>query len=61
MSTDVAPDAAVVEADNAVREAIAAAENAAVSTRGQQSVPPVVGQPGAPVRRRPSLAGALTR
>ncbi len=34
-ATTGAPDAAVVEADNAVREAIAAAQNAAVSIRGQ--------------------------
>jgi hypothetical protein len=35
----VAPDAAVAEADNAVAEAIAAAQKAAVSTRGEQTPP----------------------
>jgi regulator of protease activity HflC (stomatin/prohibitin superfamily) len=56
--SDVAPDAAVAEADNAVAEAIAAAEKAAVSTRSQQSVPPAVGQnpePPVPPSAEPPL------
>ncbi|GAA0955493.1 SPFH domain-containing protein [Kribbella koreensis] len=36
------PDAAVVEADNAVQEAIAAAQNAAVGNRAAQQAPPAV-------------------
>jgi regulator of protease activity HflC (stomatin/prohibitin superfamily) len=40
-TSDAAPDAAVAEADNAVAEAIAAAQNAAVSTRSQQAAPGV--------------------
>jgi hypothetical protein len=32
----------VAEADNAVQEAIAAAQNAAVSSRSQQAAPPAV-------------------
>jgi hypothetical protein len=37
-----APDAAVAEADNAVQEAIAAAQNAAVGNRTTQAAPPAV-------------------
>ena len=43
--TTGAPAAAVAEADNAVREAIAAAENAAVGNRGQIPVTPSVNPP----------------
>jgi regulator of protease activity HflC (stomatin/prohibitin superfamily) len=54
-----APDAAVAEADNAVAEAIAAAQNAAVSTRSQQQAPPAVTQtpesPVAPPSAEPPL------
>ncbi len=42
MGTAATPDAAVAEADNAVQEAIAAAEKAAVSSRGQQAATPAV-------------------
>ena len=57
VSADV-PDAAVVEADNAVAEAIAAAQKAAVSTRSQQTpptVPPVSpnSEPPAPPAAEP--------
>jgi regulator of protease activity HflC (stomatin/prohibitin superfamily) len=38
----VTPDAAELDADNAVQEAIAAAEKAAVSSRAKQDVPPSV-------------------
>ena len=38
----VAPDAAELDADNAVQEAIAAAQNAAVSSRSKQDLPPAV-------------------
>jgi hypothetical protein len=37
------PDAAVAEADNAVQEAIEAAQRAAVSSRSQQPATPAVG------------------
>ncbi|TCO18140.1 regulator of protease activity HflC (stomatin/prohibitin superfamily) [Kribbella steppae] len=47
-ATDGTPDAALAEADNAVAEAIAAAKNAAVSTRSQQQVPPAVSQNSEP-------------
>ncbi|GAB2641654.1 SPFH domain-containing protein [Kribbella swartbergensis] len=58
--SDAAQDAAVAEADHAVAEAIAAAQNAAVSSRGQQPVtpPPSIGQnqePPAPPSPEPPL------
>jgi hypothetical protein len=53
-TSDATPDAAVAEADNAVAEAIAAAQNAAVSTRSQQPATPTVGQnPEPPVPPSP--------
>jgi hypothetical protein len=55
-----APDAAVAEADNAVAEAIAAAQNAAVSTRGQQ-VPPAVSPNQMPGQEPPAAEPPLER
>nr|WP_203590222.1 SPFH domain-containing protein [Streptomyces sp. SID13031] len=49
------PDAAVAEADNAVQEAIAAAQNAAVGNRAQQAAPPAV--TSAPVQTSPVQDG----
>jgi regulator of protease activity HflC (stomatin/prohibitin superfamily) len=48
-TSEAAPDAAVAEADNAVAEAIAAAQKAAVSTRSEQAAPGVSPTPEPPV------------
>jgi regulator of protease activity HflC (stomatin/prohibitin superfamily) len=45
MGTAATPDAAVAEADHAVQEAIAAAQNAAVSSRSQTATPAVTASP----------------
>jgi hypothetical protein len=54
-ATSAAPAAAVVEADNAVREAIAAAENAAVGNRGQiPTTPSSTPPPAVPSQEPPA-------
>jgi hypothetical protein len=55
MGTAVTPDAAVAEADNAVQEAIAAAQNAAVSSRSQTATPAVTAsaEPAVPPAAEP--------
>jgi regulator of protease activity HflC (stomatin/prohibitin superfamily) len=56
LETSGAPAAAVVEADNAVREAIAAAEKAAVGNRGQVPVTPSVNsQQDLPTQEPPAV------